>query len=322
LTPQTTVTTEPAASADATTAPEPVSAGRPRLVRAELRKITTTNVWWIVGVLLLAATALALLLNVAAANHNLTAAEFARDHPPTFTNDPADQARAEEYARATDIPAILARSAADVYTSGQFFGLLLVVIVGALVVTNEFQHQTATATFLTTPARTRVIAAKLVAAVVLAAGYWLFATGVSVGIGALDFAATGYGVPLGDPAILRAIGMNLLAYAVWAVIGIAFGVLIRGQVVATLTATGLYLSAYPGLFVISLLHDLIQQDWVYDLVVVLPGMASIVMVQTEPLGLGFDTVGPPWWAGAITLVAYGAVAGTIGTLIMRRRDIA
>jgi ABC-2 type transport system permease protein len=296
---------------------------RPRLVVAEIRKIITTNTWWVVGLLLLIATAFALLLNVAGANSDLRSAEFARDHPPRFSGDASDQVDARaEFARLTDIPAILARGAAGVYTSGQFIGLLLMVILGALVVTNEFQHQTVTATFLTTPHRTRVISAKLVAAVVLAAGYWLFATVVSIGVGALNFSVQGYGVPLTDPSLLRAVGMNLLAYAVWAVIGVGFGVLLRGQLAATLTATGLYLSAYPGLLLFSLLYSLIQQDWVYELVVLLPGIASLIMVQTEPQQLGFDRYGPEWWAGAVTLVAYGVVAGVIGTLIVRRRDVA
>jgi ABC-2 type transport system permease protein len=295
---------------------------RPRLVQAEIRKIFTTDTWWIIGILLVVATGIALLVNVSSANSDMRAAEYAIDHPPTFSGDASDQQQAREaFARATDIPAIIARSAASVYTSGQFFGLLLVVIVGALVVTNEFQHQTATATFLTTPQRTRVIGAKLVAAVVLAAGYWLFALAISIGIGALVFGLQGYGVPFAEPTILRAVGMNLLAYAVWAVIGVGFGVLLRGQLGATLTATGLYLSAYPGLILFSLLYNLIQQDWVFDLVILMPGIASMVMVQTEPLQLGFDIHGPQWWAGAAALVAYGVVAGAIGTMIMRKRDI-
>jgi ABC-type transport system involved in multi-copper enzyme maturation permease subunit len=320
VTTETTVDTAPAA--DKPASPETLPTQRPRLVWAELRKIFTTNTWWILGLLVLAATGLALLLNVSGANSDLRSAKFALAHPPVFSGDATAQFNDRAaFARATDIPAILARRAADIYTSGQFFGLLLVVIVGALVVTNEFQHQTATATFLTTPRRTRVIAAKLVAAVVLAAGYWLFATLVSVGVGALNFAVQGYGVPFADPTVLRSIGMNLLAYAVWAVIGVGFGVLIRGQLGATLTATGLYLSGYPGLVLFSVLYTIIQRDWVFDLVVLLPGIASMIMVQTEPRQFGFDTYGPPWWAGAITLVAYGVVAGVIGTLIMRRRDV-
>ena len=30
---------------------------------------------------------------------------------------------------------------------------------------------------------------------------------------------------------------------------------------------------------------------------------------------------PPWWVGALVLIGYGVVAGVIGTLITRKRDI-
>ncbi len=78
----------------------------------------------------------------------------------------------EDFARQADLGRVLTSAAANIFTSGQFFGLLFIVILGALVVTNEFFHQTATATFLTTPQRTRVITSKLIAAVLLAAGFW------------------------------------------------------------------------------------------------------------------------------------------------------
>ena len=38
--------------------------------------------------------------------------------------------------------------ATNLYTSGQFFGVLIVMLLGAIMVTNEFFHQTATTTFL------------------------------------------------------------------------------------------------------------------------------------------------------------------------------
>jgi hypothetical protein len=188
------------------------------------------------------------------------------------------------------------------------------------VVTNEFTHQTATATFLTTPQRTRVIVAKLSASVLLALVYWGFATLISVGIGALNFASLGHGLALDDPTVLRAVGMNLLAYVIWGVLGLALGVLIRSQLGATLTVTGLYLSGWPALLVFSLLSQLLG-NWVFDLVVLMPGIASMVMVQTEPIPLGPGGSWPVWYAGATALVAYGVVAGLIGTLVMRRRDI-
>ena len=54
--------------------------------------------------------------------------------------------------------------AANIFTSGQYFGGLFVLLLGILLITNEYYHQTATATFLTTPHRTKVIVAKLITA--------------------------------------------------------------------------------------------------------------------------------------------------------------
>ena len=59
----------------------------------------------------------------------------------------------------------------------------------------------------------------------------------------------------------------------------------------------------------------------WDFVVVLPGVASFIMVSAERLQFGPDSTGPPWWVGALVLLGYGVVAGVVGTLITRKRDI-
>jgi ABC-type transport system involved in multi-copper enzyme maturation permease subunit len=304
---------------------------RPRLVRAELRKIFTTSTWWLIGTFLLINTALMLLVHIVNANQRLEMAEQMRLHPPDFDNAPPGQRPSareqqqmlEEFARQTDIPAIVAEQAANVFTSGQFLGLMFIVILGVLVVTNEFTHQTATMTFLATPRRTRVIVAKLVAAVVLATGYWLVSTAVSVGFGVLNFSLRGYSVPFADMQVWRPVAMNLLAYLLWAMLGVGFGVLIRHQLGATLTAAGLYLVNLPAaLIVIGFIYaNLIHSDAVWNLVVAFPGVASLVMVAAEPPSFVAGQEGLAWWIGALVLTAYGVVAGAIGTLITRRRDI-
>jgi hypothetical protein len=50
--------------------------------------------------------------------------------------------------------------AAGLLAAGQFLGVMLAMLLAVLVVTNEYAHQTATATFLTKPHRGAVIAAK------------------------------------------------------------------------------------------------------------------------------------------------------------------
>lgn len=312
-----------------TTPPEPH--GRERLVRAELRKIFTTNAWWIFGLFILFATALALLLNLFQANFELDNAEQARQNPPDFSSMPPDQRPPpeiqeqilEDYRRQIDVARVLANAAANVFTSGQFLSLLFIAILGCLVVTNEFFHQTATSTFLTTPKRTRVIVSKLIAAITLAAGFWLITTAISVGIGVLSFSAQGHGVPLTDWTVSRAVLMNLLAFVIWAVLGVGLGVLIRSQLGATLTAATMYLVSWPVAFLLfgTIRTFVIKEDWVWNLVVTLPGVASGIMISTERLRFSDTALGPQWWVGALVLLGYGVVAGVIGTLITRKRDI-
>lgn len=302
----------------------------PRLVRAELRKIFTTSTWWLFGIFTVLASALALLFNVVGANQDISNAEQARLHPPDFSRLPPSQRPTaqeqqqiiEDFNRATDIAGKIIEHTANIFTSGQYFGLMLVAIIGVLVVTNEFQHQTATTTFLATPQRTKVITAKLRAAVVLAAGYWLLATALGVGIGALNFGLRGYAIPWDNATVWRAVAMNLLAFTLWAMLGVGLGVLIRSQLGATITAAALYLISVPAAFaVFAGLAQLMRNDGVWNFIVAVPGVASQVMVSSETLQFGPGQSAVQWWVGALVLITYGVVAGVIGTLITRRRDI-
>ncbi len=115
------------------------------LVRAELTKIRTTSTWWIFTLIMLPLWALAVLYNWGTANV-MTQTDPGADVP-------ADQAELVRVAgEAINV-------ATTLYTSGQFFGVLLVMLLGAILVTNEFFHQTATTTFLVTPHRERVVLA-------------------------------------------------------------------------------------------------------------------------------------------------------------------
>jgi ABC-2 type transport system permease protein len=330
----TTMTTPSAAAPTPSAATARPSGSAPvRLIKAELLKIWTTNAWWIFGILLVVYTALALWGNLVQANGEIGFAvqqanqpppDFGQPFPPGEGGPTAEdiQRMRDEYERSTDIARVVAIAAANVYTSGQFFGLLFIVILGAMVVTNEFFHQTATATFLTTPHRTRVIIAKLAAAMMLAAGFWAVTTAMSLGVGSLFFGAEGHGLGLGEWPVIRSILMNLLAYVVWAVLGVGLGVLIRSQLGATLTGSALYLLSFPAAFaVFGLIRTfIVKQDWVWQWMVVVPGVASQTMISPVRQQLGPIT-GPPWWVGAVVLIGYGVVAGLIGTLITRKRDI-
>ncbi|MEU1398641.1 ABC transporter permease [Micromonospora zamorensis] len=271
------------------------------LVRSELLKIRTTNTWWVFALISLPLWALTLLINWLQAD--------------TLTNGdlgevPADQT--DTLAAASSADAL----SSNLFTTGQFFGLLIVMLLGIIVVTSEFFHQTVTTTFLTQPHRTAVMSAKLVAAGILALLFWLVTTAFNLIAGSAVLNAIGMGSQLGNDAAWRAIGLNLLAYLLWAVFGVGIGVLIRSQIGATVTGILLYLGGSIGAIVVISILAARWGDWINNLQLLVPSLASSLMVT------GTDIPGsPPRWAGAAVLIGYAVVTGVVGTLLMRRRDI-
>ncbi|MEV4842937.1 ABC transporter permease [Micromonospora matsumotoense] len=271
------------------------------LVRSELLKIRTTSTWWIFGLITLPLWALTALINWlqtdALANNNIG-------------DVPADQADQIQAVQSVD------SLAANVYTNGQFFGLMIVMLLGIIVVTSEFFHQTVTTTFLTVPHRTAVMLAKLAAAAILAVLFWLVTTVFNLIFGALVMSSVDLGSQLGSGAVWRATALNGLAYLLWSVLGVGIGVLIRSQIGATVTGILLYLGGAVGAAIAISILAAKWGDWINDLQVLVPSLASSLMVS------GAEIPGnPPRWAGAVVLIGYAVVAGAIGTLTMRRRDI-
>jgi ABC-type transport system involved in multi-copper enzyme maturation permease subunit len=162
-----------------------------------------------------------------------------------------------------------------------------------------------------------VIAGKLTATVVSAAVLCIGTMVLCVIAGVIFLQIDGESFALTDPAVIRALLLNLLAYAIWAVLGVGFGTLIRSQLAAVIVALALYLIASQvAAGIISLVSFLTHADWVMKLTVLIPSVASSLMIT------GGDIPGnPPQWLGAVVLVAYAVVGGTIGTLLTRRRDI-
>lgn len=305
-----------------------------RLIRSELLKLRTTNMWWIFVLTSLVFTALAVWINSAQADSELHSQYDAsyNQPPPGLSDEDKErfledqkQFQAEEDARVAKArsAASLARYAAQIYTSGQFFGLMLVMLMAILLITNEFYHQTATATFLATPKRTKVIAAKLITGGIMAVGFWLLTTAIDVAVGAIFFSSEGFTNSLGHWTAQQAILLNLLVYVLWAIFGIGIGVLLRSQIGATVTAAVLYtVGTWAAILVLTLIHEfVIKKDWVLESAVYIPPLASSHVVGGLAAQLG-ETDLPPRWAGAVVLIAWAVILGTVGTLITRKRDIA
>jgi ABC-2 type transport system permease protein len=297
----------------ATTAPVATTAPAPlRLVRAEYRKILTTNTWWLFAIGLVLTTVAAMAVNMLSAHLYLTT-----EAPgPGSDQGPGGAANAQA---TFDLQHNVATQAANVFTSGQFFGGMWVMLLAILLITNEYYHQTATTTFLTTPRRTAVVGAKFVVAMLAAAGFWLVSTVIDLIGGTVFFNLEGFPNHLGDWAVIHAILVNLMVFALWAVFGIGIGVLIRNQLGATLSATLVYVvgGGLTGAIFLLIRYLLIKHDWVLTAQVIVPSHAAAVAVAATKA----YPQAAPWWVGVLVLLGYGIVTGVIGTLIMRRRDI-
>jgi ABC-2 type transport system permease protein len=293
-----------------------------RLFRSEIRKITTTNAWWLFGIASLFITGLTLWANLANAANNIAIARSPvvepKFPPGAGPGDVPPDAQAE-IAQAHDLHLQAVRAAGDVFTSGQFFGLVLVMLLGVLVITNEYQYQTATATFLTTPHRTRVVFGKLAAAIGLGFLFWLVSQAISLTAGLIFFHNIHLTNSLGEWSVQRAMLFNLLAYLLWAVFGFGLGTLIRSQIGSTVTAMIVYLIGYAGGIAAFILIRtfVIHKDGVLTAAVILPPIASQIMISPDKL----YPQSAAWWVGALVMGGWGLLAGLAGILLTRRRDI-
>ena len=185
-------------------------------------------------------------------------------------------------------------------------GSVLVLVMGILVVTGELRHGTITQTFLLTPRRPRVVAAKLAAMVVVGLAFGLVASAVNLAVALPWLAAED--VSLGDAAgdaatVLSAAVASVVLYGL---IGVGVGALIRNQVAAVVAA--LVWSFVLEALVVALLPSV--GKW-------LPQGAARAMSQ-ETLSDG-SLLTP--WAGGLVLAAYAAVFAAAGARLLVRRDV-
>jgi ABC-2 type transport system permease protein len=278
-----------------------------RLIRAEITKIRTTKTWWLLALGIVAFAGLALLVNGIGHHYEL--------YPPSNAQPGPDE---QAQIASAHTPAGLARIAADMMTSGQFFGVLLAMIIGILVITNEFFHQTATTTFMTSPHRTTVIMAKAIAAVLFGVLFWLIATVINVVITPLYLSGQHVSVSLTQWTVVRSVLLNLLAFAIWAIVGMGLGTLITSQIGAVVTGMVAYLVGTAAVAIIfRLLYEWLHKTWILTSEVIFPSVASEVMITP---GRAYPHA-PAQWVGGVVLVGWAVVTGAIGILLTRRRDI-
>lgn len=168
------------------------------------------------------------------------------------------------------------------------------------------RHNTATATFLITPDRTKVVAAKLAAATVVGLALAAAASALTLIIALPWLAAKNVDVHLLSSDVGLALLGSVAANTLYAIIGVGLGCLIRIQT-AAITASFVWMMVIEG----------VLTDLRPDVGRWLPGGAANALTSTPTAHDGML----PMWAGALLLAAYALVLATAGTRLTLHHDI-
>ena len=193
------------------------------------------------------------------------------------------------------------------------FWSMLVMVLGILIVTNEYRHRTITTTFLADPRRERVLGAKLVTALLAGAAVALAAIAVIALVALPWLAAKGADLPLGAEG-LEAAARLLLSFALSCALGAAVGAVLQNQVGAIVGVLIWFLIVENIVGVLSQLifGEIGEPDPVTKF---LPGSAFGGIVG----GQGREFLLAGGWA-ALVATGYLALFAVLGAVAMRRRD--
>lgn len=258
------------------------------LVRSELTKILSTRLWWGLAIGVVLYTAIQ-----AAASAAFAGVDAGPGQPALPGLDSAEALR-------------------GVYAAAAFSGAyVFALVIGVTGMTGEHRYETATPTFLATPRRVRVVVAKALAHLAVGVGYGVVAVLCALLAGGLVVLVRGHGLGLDSPGLWRALALAVLAVALWTMVGLGIGTLIRNQVAALLVAVAVTFLVEPLVSVGLYAADL---DEVGKF---LPSTASSAV--TSPPAMYGELL--PWWAGALVLGGYAVAFAAVGVWLSVRRDV-
>lgn len=209
------------------------------------------------------------------------------------------------------IPPVTDPSTVRAFYASASGGVMFMMILGIMGITGEYRHQTISETFLVTPRRGRVLLAKLISYFLFGAAFGLATVLVTVAVALPALAIKGGSTSLLDNDVPLILGGTVLAMALYALVGLGLGSLIRNQLAAIIVAVG-WVQLVEGILTFALPQ---VGQW-------LPA-GAVRAVTFSTAGVGgtgeLDTLPP--WGGALLLLTYGLVFAAIAMFTTVRRDI-
>lgn len=195
-----------------------------------------------------------------------------------------------------------------VFGWGATIGALFAALAGAIGITAEFRTGAIRPTLLANPDRTRVLAAKAIAAASAGLVVGLLAAAAVVVLGSAGLAMRGINIELNAGDFVQLIAGGAVGAALWAVVGTGIGALLRGQV-----------GAVVGLCVWLLLIETILIGNAPSAGKFAPGASDGALAGLMPNAQSTKLLAPA--VGALLLLGYAAVVALIGRIALERRDV-
>jgi ABC-2 type transport system permease protein len=188
------------------------------------------------------------------------------------------------------------------------FAAVFAALIGLMAMTSEFRHGTIRATFVFTPDRVRVIAAKVLASLLVGIGFGAVGASIGLGTGTLMIRARGYDILFDAADVRRLVLGTIVMSALWAACGVGVGAVARNQVVGIV-------ALFAWVFVVEIL--LFQ--YLPGVARYAPGAAGTALTGDTVGSSSVHLLSAP--VGGVVLAAYATAFVLAGTVLLRRRDV-
>jgi ABC-2 type transport system permease protein len=220
-------------------------------------------------------------------------------------------------ASGSGVPPISTADGLRTVTTVTGFAMLIAAVLGSIVANGEFRHSTATLTYLATPRRGRVLAAKAVAAISVGALFGLVAGIIATGVGLIFVSAHGDRIALSAGTLTGHVAGAVAGAALLAALGVAVGSLVRSQLA---TVIGIFVWAIIIESVIGGLYTSVRPYLPYTAATTLAGsrLGNAAFGPAHGLSGG----GPlPFTAAAALIAAVAAVTALTASCSTLWRDV-
>ncbi len=261
------------------------------VLRAELRRVATTKLWWVVLICIFVLSAgyaalpavIALLQN----REGVASSPFA---------DPG-----------------IVRS---IYNGGNVLSRILAMVVGIVAVGSEYRYGTLASSYLAIPRRVRMLLGRAEALLIFGVIYGVTSVGAGMLVSVPFVLANGGSFLLNQSETWRSIILGVCSIALWTLIGMGLGILIKNMLAALVVGVILGFLVEP---IVSVVFFVKRWDQLLNL---MPSGATNAMLEITSPVLFAGHHPAPWWLAGLVLAAWCLLPALAGVLTAARRDVA